>query len=187
MSIAVAASSAPSLAPPPAADGLEELLGEAERAAAQRVHGVVDQVVREAATPHQPDQRVVVADDVQAEGLPGLQDRRRPRVAEQHRPGREDLPADRRLPGGPGRVVGQGLQPADGVLDLRGDDVDHAVQQVFLVGDVVIERHRLDPELPGQAAHGERPEAVAVGQGDRRLEHPGAREGAPWCRARRPG
>jgi hypothetical protein len=55
-----------------------------------------------------------------------------------------------------------------GRLDLAEDQVDHAVEQVVLVRDVVVERHRLHAELLGDVAHRELRRATLVGQGHRR-------------------
>jgi hypothetical protein len=66
-------------------------------------------------------------------------------------------------PGGrlPARLVA-------GQLDLGEHAVDHAVEQVDLVGDVVVQRHRLDPQLHPELAHGERVEPAGVGERDGR-------------------
>ena len=50
--------------------------------------------------------------------------------------------------------------------DLAKRGVEDAVQDGVLVGDVVVERHRLDPELVGQLAHAERVDPAFVGEGD---------------------
>src|SRR6266849_7128166 len=57
-------------------------------------------------------------------------------------------------------------------IDLAEDDIDHPIQDVFLVPHMVVERHRLDPEVLGDLAHAERPEAAFVGEVDGSLEHP---------------
>ena len=62
--------------------------------------------------------------------------------------------------------------PAGGRLDLAEDDVDHPVEEVVLVGDVVVERHRLDAELLGELAHRELLRPALVGQRDRGAQHP---------------
>ena len=59
-----------------------------------------------------------------------------------------------------------------GALDLADDQLDDAVEQVVLVPDVAVERHRVDAELLAELAHAQRLEAVAIGELDRR---PGAR------------
>jgi hypothetical protein len=51
--------------------------------------------------------------------------------------------------GGPPVAVGGG----EG--DLLEHQVDHAVQELVLVGDVVVERHRSGAELVGEHAHAE--------------------------------
>jgi hypothetical protein len=50
--------------------------------------------------------------------------------------------------------------------DLAEDKIDHAIEQVVLVGDVVVERHRFDAELLAELAHAERLDAGTVGQID---------------------
>ena len=42
----------------------------------------------------------------------------------------------------------------------------------LLVGDVVVERHRLDPERLAELAHAERLEPARVGEGDGGAQHP---------------
>ena len=52
-------------------------------------------------------------------------------------------------------------------LELVGD----GGEQRLLVGEVVVERARSDPELGAEAAHGEVREPVAVQDGERLLDH----------------
>src|ERR687893_1168832 len=59
-----------------------------------------------------------------------------------------------------------------GNLELPQQHLDHPVQQGVLVGHVVVERHRLDPELRPQPPHAERLQPLAVGEPHRRLQHP---------------
>ena len=66
----------------------------------------------------------------------------------------------------------------DRVLDLARDEVDHSDEDLVLVRDVVVERHRLDAEVLGEPAHAERVDALAVGEVDR-----GARARAPCSAA----
>jgi NADPH:quinone reductase-like Zn-dependent oxidoreductase len=56
-------------------------------------------------------------------------------VAQERASGREHPLADGRLPVGPA-----------GWVDLADDDVDHAVQQLVLVGHVLVQRHRDNPQ-----------------------------------------
>lgn len=62
-----------------------------------------------------------------------------------------------------------------GQVDLAEDDVDHAVEDVVLVGHVVVERQGLDPEFLGELAHGERWDTSGVGKrnGDTQSSLPG--------------
>ena len=62
-------------------------------------------------------------------------------------------------------------------LDLGEDRVDHAVENVVLVRDVVIQRHRLHAQRLGQLAHGQRLDAVGVGERDRGGERPRPADG----------
>ena len=57
-------------------------------------------------------------------------------------------------------------------LDLAEDEVDDAVQDPLLVGEVVVERHRLDAERLTELAHAERLEPALIGELQRGLEHP---------------
>ena len=62
-------------------------------------------------------------------------------------------------------------------VDLAEDEIDDAVEDLVLVGDVVVERHRLDAEL---AAASERivsaPTPAGVGDRDGSAQHPFAAE-----------
>jgi len=61
--------------------------------------------------------------------------------------------------------------PARGQVDLGEDEVDHPVEQGLLAGDVVVQRHRLDPERLPELAHAERLEARLVGECDGASHH----------------
>ena len=77
------------------------------------------------------------------------------------------------------RMPAQGVLPIPGLrqLDLAHDEVGDPVQQVVLVRDVVVERHRLDPELLPEPAHAERLDPVVVGERDGGTEHALSRQG----------
>ena len=68
----------------------------------------------------------------------------------------------------------------------REDDVDHPVDEVVLVRDVAVERHRRDVEHLGELAHAERPRARPhrPGRSPRAAPAPGSGDGdarpAPW-------
>src|SRR4051794_9533124 len=66
-----------------------------------------------------------------------------------------------------------------GRVDLAEDDVDHPVEEVGLAGDVVVERHRLDPELLGELAHRQLLGPTLVGQRDGGAQDPVAVERGP--------
>src|SRR5947208_16961117 len=68
------------------------------------------------------------------------------------------------------------LQPSAGRAACRGADLESCADgaydlaaQVVLVGEVPVERGRLDPELAGQPAQGERLRPVDVHERDRLL------------------
>jgi len=71
-----------------------------------------------------------------------------------------------------------------GWVDLAEDDVDHPVEEVRLVGDVVVERHRLDFELLGELAHRQLLGPALVGQDDRRTQDAVSVERHPFARGR---
>jgi hypothetical protein len=52
-----------------------------------------------------------------------------------------------------GGSAGRGVDPADHLPD---HGLDEPVEQAVLAGQVVVERHRLDPQLGGEAAHRQR-------------------------------
>ena len=83
-------------------------------------------------------------------------------MAKQRAACREDPVADRRLP------VGVGA----GGIDLADDDVEHAVEQLVLVGEVLVERHRHHVELLREPAHAERIGSLPVGERDGRGQDP---------------
>ena len=62
-------------------------------------------------------------------------------------------------------------------LALVEDEVEDAVEEVVLVGDVVVERHRLEPERLAELAHRQRLDPALVGELERRLQDPVAAEG----------
>ena len=68
------------------------------------------------------------------------------------------------------QVAGEGAQRvrpvAGGVAgpDLGGEAVGEALEQRRPVGDVAVQRHRLDPQLAGDAAHRQRVGSLAVEQ-----------------------
>jgi hypothetical protein len=55
---------------------------------------------------------------------------------------------------------------AGGQRDLGEHQVDHAVEDVALVGDVVIERHRFDAECLREPPHGHGVDPLRVGEFD---------------------
>ena len=163
---------------------LAELLREPEHAAAECVHRVVDEVVREPAGSQRAHHRVDVAGGREAEPVPRVHDPRCPRMPQHHAARREDARAQRDLPRG--IRVGH-VEPARRPLDLGEHEVDDAVEDRLLVGHVVVERHRLDAELLGEAPDRECVDAAGVGEVDGGLQHPLARErrAALGARARR--
>src|SRR5690606_13842856 len=63
-----------------------------------------------------------------------------------------------------------------GDVHVGADAVDGEVEELLLAGDVVVERHRGDADLVGEPTHGDRTDAVALDQRQRRLEDLLARE-----------
>lgn len=82
-------------------------------------------------------------------------------MALQGLPRREDPLPERALPVG---VAGRGF-------DLIDDDVDHAVQELFLVGNVLVERHRYDAQFLREVAHAQRLDPGRVGERDGGPQH----------------
>ena len=64
--------------------------------------------------------------------------------------------------------------PADRRVDLADDDVDHAVEQLVLVGHVLVERHRHDAQFLSELAHVQRLDPRRVGE-----RHGGAQHAVP--------
>jgi hypothetical protein len=92
-------------------------------------------------------------------------------VTQQHLVGRGRAPAHGHLP-----VASDG-----GKLDLARDEINDAIQDVVLVRGMLVQGHRLDPELFAEPAHRERLEAAFVGKSDRGLQHSfPAQRGAPF-------
>src|SRR4029453_2345463 len=73
---------------------------------------------------------------------------------------------------------------AGGQFDLAEDRVDHAVEEVVLVGDVVVERHRGAAELLAELAHAEGLDAVSVGEVDGGAQDTLSGPGGPGIGAR---
>src|SRR5215211_6278971 len=69
--------------------------------------------------------------------------------------------------------------------DFRQRRVEDPIEQVLLVRDVVVKRHRLHPELFGELAHAERLDPVFVRERDRRPEDafPAQGRAARGCRS----
>ena len=54
------------------------------------------------------------------------------------------------------------VRPGRRDVDVAQDQVDDAVEDVVLVRHVVVQRHRLDPELLAEPAHGQRADPALV-------------------------
>lgn len=80
----------------------------------------------------------------------------------------EDLPRRDRSPSHCLSPVGAVL----GDLDLADHQLEHPVEDLLFVGDVLVERHRLDTKLGSKTAHGEGAESLPVGQVDCAPKHP---------------
>ena len=133
---------------------------------------MIDQILREAAS---RSVLSIQSDVPQLRGTAALTrhpEAGGPPVAQTNVAGGDRAPADGRLPVAIGRQS-----------DLARDEVDDARQDLVLVGDVVVERHRLDSALPGEPAHAERLDAAFVGEDDGSAQHTLL---AQWGTRRRP-
>jgi hypothetical protein len=129
--------------------------------------GVRGELEREAGLAEAAEDGVVVAQRRRAGGGPRLHQADRPAMSRQDGPDRDGPLAHGLLP-----TFRRGRQ-----LDLAEDQVDHAVEQVLLVGDVVVQGHRLDPHRLGEPAHRERLDSVLVGERGRGAQDPVAAQG----------
>jgi hypothetical protein len=82
-------------------------------------------------------------------------------VSAEHLAGGERPSAHRRLP----------VDVRRRQLDLAEDDVDHLVEELLLVGHVVVERHRARAELVCELAHRQRLDPVSRGERDGGVQH----------------
>src|SRR5438309_8383286 len=57
-------------------------------------------------------------------------------------------------------------------IDLADDHIDHSVQELFLVGHMLVERHRDDPQLLSEISHAQCFDPDVIGKGDGGAEHP---------------
>ena len=64
----------------------------------------------------------------------------------------------------------------DGQHELARDPVGDACQDLVFVGDVLVQRHRLDAQVLAEPAHRDRAEPLPVGQLDGSVEDPLAAE-----------
>ena len=122
------------------------VMGEAVDVAVQQRVGVRGRRHVEASRPEAADHRVVVAQVRRTRVGPRLHQADRPSMAEQGIADRDGPLAHGGLP------VRAGYRH----IDLAEDEVDDAVEDSLLVGEVVVERHRLDAERLAELAHAER-------------------------------
>jgi len=81
-----------------------------------------------------------------------------------------------------------GGQPKEmGILEFIRLFIDHRRDELALVRDVVVERHRLDAQRLAELAHAQRLDAVRVRDRDRLLEHAFSRERLAGAGSRRHG
>ena len=130
---------------------------EALDVALQDVERVVRQILREAGFAKSPEHRVRVSHPRAAERPTGHPEAGRPGMAGEDIVGRDRPATHRLLP----------VVYVESQVDLARDELDHAVEDVVLVGHVVVQRHRLDAELLGELAHAERLDPTLVGKVDR--------------------
>jgi hypothetical protein len=107
------------------------------------------------------DHCLAVAQVRRARVRPRLHQADRPGVAHEDVAGRGRAPAHRLLP----------ITLTRGQLDLGEHEVDHAVEQLVLVRDVVIERHGAGAEFATQPTHAERLEPFGIGEPERLAQH----------------
>src|SRR5450631_4341403 len=68
-------------------------------------------------------------------------------------------------------------------LDLPEHHIDHAVEDLVLVRDVVVQRHGFDLQAVRQPAHGERADAIRISEGDAFEDDPFPAQGGPGPRS----
>ena len=126
-----------------------------------------DQRHLEPRRPKVADHRVVVAQVRRTWVPPRLHQADRPAVAGQDVVDRDRAPTHRAPP----------IVAGDRHLDLGPDEVDDAVEELVLVGEVVVDRHRLDAELLAELAHAEGLEAALIGDSEGGLQDELTRQG----------
>ena len=84
-----------------------------------------------------------------------------PRVQDERLVSRDRARAHRRLP----------IASRRGQLELPDHEIDDTRENLALARDVVVQRHRLDAELLGEPAHGQRFEALLVGEANGGAQH----------------
>ncbi len=57
-------------------------------------------------------------------------------------------------------------------VDLADDDIDDPIEDVVLVLDMVVQRHRIDPEFLAELAHAHGLTAASIGELDGGPQHP---------------
>ena len=163
-------------------DGRDQLLHRITRALVARA--VVDHLQRVAE--HVPVEQVVrVVRDVRAEAAlaqvhEGLVDVPQPRDAGQGsvQSAAPRVPQERVVQGDADRTECRApVVDAGREVDLRPDEVGHAVQNVILIGYVIVERHGFDAEARAEGSHAQRFDAALVGEVDGGGEHARAGEG----------
>src|SRR5437773_11633979 len=87
---------------------------------------------------------------------------------------RDRAPPDGRLPVG----------TAGGQFELRDDDVEDPIEDLVLVGDVVVDGHCLDAELLREPPHAERLDPALVCDLNRGAQHPVLVQADSWLRSR---
>ena len=80
---------------------------------------------------------------------------------------------------GGGASFGREIEDGGGSGGVRWTEIDHSVQELFFVGDVLVERHWHNPQLFGEPPHAQRLDPRFVGNGDGGIEHPRPAQGNP--------
>ena len=150
---------------------VEEVLVEAEDAAAEDVHRVMGQVDREAAIADDPDDGLHVGERRRPGRTSRLDDRGRPTGGESMHREREDRRAG-------ASSASRGPLTSTGISPTTASTIPS--RRSSLLADVRVQRHRLDAELLAEPAHADGVDAVPIGE---RRRQPRGRE--PWSAALR--
>jgi len=126
---------------------------ESDDVAVERVIGVVGHLGREASLPESSEQRLHIAESRWTDPGRRHHEVASPGMAQEDLMCRDGAPAEGRLP----------VAVLGGTLDLADDKIQDAIEDVVLVGQVVVKRHRLDAKPLRELAHRERLDPARIG------------------------